>query len=93
MLLPLVVVALFAFGDAASYTDSFGRNTILPLSSAAYSSNPQTCLTKIFGGTVRLMFSMMLANTSAEKATERQVRWGHSIGVYGDASQGESHRD
>ena len=44
----------------ATYSDSFARNTILPLSSAAYSSNPQTCLTNVFKGQVRLLFHFLL---------------------------------
>ncbi|CAJ0938884.1 unnamed protein product, partial [Mesorhabditis belari] len=36
-----------------AYDDNFARNSMLPLSGAAYSKNPQQCLTNVFKGTLK----------------------------------------
>ncbi|GMR58152.1 hypothetical protein PMAYCL1PPCAC_28347 [Pristionchus mayeri] len=41
---------LFSFSLAASFDDSTARNFMLPLSAAAYSDSPQTCLTQKLNG-------------------------------------------
>ncbi|KAK6013541.1 triacylglycerol lipase [Ostertagia ostertagi] len=48
MLSLLVVSLVVSAGAAPKYSDSMARNFMLPLSAAAYSDDPQQCLTRLF---------------------------------------------
>ena len=98
-MLSLVLSAcLVGLLSAATYSDDVARNKMLPLAAAAYSNNPQLCLTSKFTNAVvsndKSSVRKRVEKFSAEEGIQHRMRLAarrHLLGIFSHSEWGQSH--